>query len=71
MAHYKVSYRIEGKDYYAEGESSYPSEQAIENNDIDMGIAFDSAAVIASAHKNLSRIKGNIEPNSISFEIYK
>lgn len=71
MAHYKVSFRIDGKTYYTEGNSSYPSEEAIKQGDIDMDIAMDSAAVIASAYKSMSRMEGMIESNSISFEIYK
>lgn len=71
MAHYRVSFRVEGKTYYAEGESSYPSDEAIENNDIDMGIALDSAAVIASSYKQSIHLDGTIEHNSNSFEIYK
>lgn len=71
MAHYKVSFRINGTSYYTEGDSSYPSDQAIDEKDIDMDIAMDSASVIASAYKSMSRIEGKIEPDSISFEIYK
>ena len=71
MAHYRVSYRVEGKTYYTEGDSTYPSDLAIEKNDIDMVIAFDSAAVIASAHKQSLRLGGLIEPKSIQFEIFK
>ena len=71
MAHYRVSFRVEGKTYYAEGDSSYPSDEAIVKKDIDMDIALDSAAVIASAHKQSMHLEGKIEPNSISFEIFK
>lgn len=71
MAHYKVSFRVDGKIYYAEGDSSYPSDEAIENNDIDMGIALDSAGVIVSAYKQSIHLEGMTEPNSINFEIYK
>ena len=71
MAHYKVKYTVDGKNLYAEGESSYPSYEAIVKNDIDMDIALDSAAVIASVHKQSMHLEGKIEPNSISFEIYK
>ena len=71
MAHYKVKYTVDGKNFYAEGESPYPSDEAIVKNDIDMDIALDSAAVIASVHKQSMHLEGKIEPNSISFEIYK
>ena len=71
MAHYRVSFRVDGKTYYAEGESSYPSDEAIENKDIDMSIASDSASVIASAYKQSLHLDGKIESNSISFEIYQ
>ena len=71
MAHYRVSFRVDGETYYAEGESSYPSDEAIENKDIDMDIALDSASVIASANKQSLHLEGKIESNSISFEIYK
>jgi len=71
MAHCKVKYMVDGKNFYAEGESSYPSDEAIVKKDIDMDIALDSAAVIASAHKKSMHLEGKIEPKSISFEIYK
>ena len=71
MAHFRVNFRVDGKTYYAEGESSYPSDEAIENKDIDMGIALDCASVIASANKQSLHLDGDIESNSISFEIYK
>ena len=71
MAHYKVSFRVEGKTYYAEGDSSYPSDEAIEKKEIDMGIAMENAAIFASAYKNMSRLEGMVEPESIGLEIYK
>lgn|GEM_PF-4118816 len=71
MAHYKVSFCINGTTYYTEGESSYPSDHAINENDIDMDIAMDCAAVIASTYINMSRIEGKIEPDSLYYEIYK
>lgn len=71
MAHYRVSFRIDGKLYNTIGDSTYPSDEAIENKDIDMDIAMESAAVIASAYKSMSHLEGNIESNSISFDIFK
>lgn len=71
MAHYKVSFRVAGKTYFTEGESTYPSDEAIKKNDIDMDIAYESAAVFASACKQSLHLEGSIEPKSILFEIYK
>ena len=71
MAHYKVTFSVNGKIYKTEGESSYPSAQLIDSDKIDMEIAKDSAAIIASAHKEMSHIEGNIDKGSLSFEIYK
>lgn len=69
MAHYKISFRIEGKTYCTEGESTYPSNEAIINKDYSMDIAMDSAFIIASAYKDSSHIVGNIEKDSLAFEI--
>lgn len=71
MAHYIVSFRVDGTLYYTEGESTYPSEEAIEKGDIDMDIAMESASVIASTFKGMSNIEGRIDSKSISFKIYK
>lgn len=71
MAHYKVSFRVAGKTYFTEGDSTYPSDEAIERNDIDMGIAHESAAIFASACKQSLHIERAIESESIVFEIYK
>lgn len=71
MAHYKVSFRVEGRTYYTEGDSSYPSDETIKNNEIDNEIALESAAVFASSHKHSLNLEGMIEPGSIYFEIYK
>lgn len=71
MARYKVSFSIAGKAYYTEGESSYPTDEDLEKNDIDMGIALDCAGVIASAYKSMNHLDERIDPNSIAFEIYK
>lgn len=71
MAHYKVSFRINGTAYYTEGESSYPSDEAIKGRGINMDIAMENAAMFASAYKNMSHLEGKIDPNSISFEVYK
>lgn len=71
MAHYKVCFRINGTAYYAEGESSYPSDEAIKEKDIDMIIAMENAAIFASAYKKMSHLKGKIDPDSISFDIYE
>ena len=71
MARYKVSFRVEGKTYLAEGESTYPSDDAINKNDIDMGIALENAWIFASHQKESLHLDGKIEPNSVNFEIYK
>jgi len=70
MAHYKVRFSVNGKIYNTEGESSYPQAQLIDSNKIDMNIAMDSAAGIASAHKEKYHIEGNIDKGSLSFEVY-
>ena len=69
MAHYKVTFSVNGKIYKTEGESSYPSAQ-LNSDEIDWKIVMDSAAVIASAHKEMSHIEGNIDKDSLSYEIY-
>lgn len=71
MAQYKVSFRVDGKTYYVEGESTYPSDNAIRRNDIDMGIAFENAWIFASQQKESLHLEGKIEPNSVNFEIHK
>lgn len=71
MAHYKVSFRVDGKTYYTEGDSTYPSDDIIRKNQIDMGMALESASVFASTHKRSLNLEGMIEPGSINFEIYK
>lgn len=70
MALYRVSFRVNGKTYYMGGESSYPSDEAIEKKDIDMELAMENAAVFASAYKRSLNIDGKIEPGSICFEIF-
>lgn len=47
------------------------SDDIIKKNDIDMDIASESAAIIASAYKCSVHVDGIIEPNSIRFVIYK
>ena len=71
MAHYRVSFTVKGRVYYTEGDSTYPSDEAIEKNEIDMDIAMESAAVFASSLKRSLNLDGKIDPDSISFEIYK
>lgn len=71
MAHYKISFRIGGKTYYTEGESTYPSDEEIINNNYSMDIAKDSAFIFASAYKDSFHIVGNIEKDSLDFEIHQ
>lgn len=71
MAYYTVSFRVEGKTYYTQGNSTYPSDEAIDKNDIDMDMAYFNAAVFASAERESRNLKGIIEPGSIKFQVYK
>ncbi len=71
MARYKVSFRVGNKTYYTEGDSTYPSDDAIKKNEIDMEMALESASVFASSLKRSLNLEGMIEPGSIKFEIYK
>ena len=71
MARYKVSFRVDNKTYYTEGDSTYLSDDAIKKNEIDMEMALESASVFASSLKRSLNLEGMIEPGSIKFEIYK
>ena len=70
MARYKVNFRVDGKTYFTGGESTYPSDDAIKKNEIDMEMALESASVFASSLKRSLNLEGMIEPGSINFEIY-
>ena len=71
MAHYKVSFRVNCITYFTGGDCSYPSDEAIEKDEIDMDIAYESAAIFAADCKKTLALNERIEPGSIEFEIYR
>ena len=67
MAHYYISFELNGKEHYCTGESSYPSEYLVRTNTVDYGILEENVYDFIKTYMNLHSLCGRVNPKTVVF----
>lgn len=68
MAHYYISFELDGKAHSFTGESSYPSEYLVSKKAVDYGILEDNVYELIKTYMKQCSLSGKVNQKTVTFK---
>lgn len=69
MAHYNVSFKLNGETHYTSGDSTYPTKKDYVTGDYSESTVLKNAMMFVSVYMDIMKLEGRVNPHTVAIQI--
>lgn len=69
MAHYNISFKLNGETHYTSGDSTYPTKKDYVAGDYYESTVLKNAMMFVSGYMDVMKLEGPVNPHTVTIQI--